>query len=71
MSVLRFASDLAEVITVTQAAPAPGPPKKCDDRSFFDVSIYTSHLSRTHIIISSFVPMLKKLQNKKLFHPKK
>ncbi|KAJ0172559.1 hypothetical protein K1T71_011698 [Dendrolimus kikuchii] len=29
--------DLAEVITVTQAAPAPGPPKKCDDRSFFDL----------------------------------
>lgn len=29
--------DLAEVITVTQASPAPGPPKKCDDRSFFDL----------------------------------
>ncbi|XP_049878278.1 myotubularin-related protein 13 [Pectinophora gossypiella] len=29
--------DLAEVITVTQAPPAPGPPKKCDDRSFFDL----------------------------------
>ncbi|CAB3252550.1 unnamed protein product [Arctia plantaginis] len=29
--------DLAEVITVTQAAAAPGPPKKCDDRSFFDL----------------------------------
>lgn len=27
------------MITVTQAAPAQGPPKKCDDRSFFDVSI--------------------------------
>lgn len=29
--------DLAEVITVTQAPPAPGPPKKTDDRSFFDL----------------------------------
>lgn len=29
--------DLAEVITVTQAPSAPGPPKKCDDRSFFDL----------------------------------
>ncbi|CAG9782497.1 unnamed protein product [Diatraea saccharalis] len=29
--------DLAEVITVVQASPAPGPPKKCDDRSFFDL----------------------------------
>ncbi|XP_053616581.1 myotubularin-related protein 13 [Plodia interpunctella] len=29
--------DLGEVITVSQAAPAPGPPKKCDDRSFFDL----------------------------------
>ncbi|XP_052749763.1 myotubularin-related protein 5 [Galleria mellonella] len=29
--------DLGEVITVTQAPPAPGPPKKCDDRSFFDL----------------------------------
>ncbi|CAG9128764.1 unnamed protein product [Plutella xylostella] len=29
--------DLAEVLTVTQAPPAPGPPKKCDDRSFFDL----------------------------------
>ncbi|XP_052744607.1 myotubularin-related protein 5 isoform X3 [Bicyclus anynana] len=29
--------DLAEVLTVTQAAPAPGPPKKCDERSFFDL----------------------------------
>ncbi|XP_063366125.1 myotubularin-related protein 13 [Cydia amplana] len=29
--------DLAEVITVMQAPPAPGPPKKCDDRSFFDL----------------------------------
>ncbi|CAK1542502.1 unnamed protein product [Leptosia nina] len=31
--------DLAEVIAVSGAAPAPGPPKKCDDRSFFDVRI--------------------------------
>ncbi|XP_050355380.1 myotubularin-related protein 13 [Nymphalis io] len=29
--------DLAEVLTVMQAPPAPGPPKKCDDRSFFDL----------------------------------
>ncbi|XP_039747525.1 myotubularin-related protein 5 isoform X2 [Pararge aegeria] len=29
--------DLAEVLTVSQAAPAPGPPKKCDERSFFDL----------------------------------
>jgi len=31
-------SDLAEVMSVTPAAPAPGPPKKTDDKSFFDVS---------------------------------
>ncbi|XP_072945453.1 myotubularin-related protein 5 [Epargyreus clarus] len=29
--------DLAEVLTVSPAAAAPGPPKKCDDRSFFDL----------------------------------
>ncbi|CAH2055654.1 unnamed protein product, partial [Iphiclides podalirius] len=29
--------DLAEVIAVSQAPPAPGPPKKCDERSFFDL----------------------------------
>ena len=26
-------------MSVTPAAPAPGPPKKTDDKSFFDVSI--------------------------------
>jgi hypothetical protein len=25
-------------MSVTPAAPAPGPPKKTDDKSFFDVS---------------------------------
>lgn len=30
--------DLAEVMSVTPAPPAPGPPKKTDDKSFFDVS---------------------------------
>lgn len=29
--------DLAEVMSVTQAPPAPGPPKKTDDKSFFDL----------------------------------
>jgi myotubularin-related protein 5/13 len=29
--------DLAEVMSVTPAAPAPGAPKKTDDKSFFDV----------------------------------
>ncbi|XP_065158308.1 myotubularin-related protein 13 isoform X2 [Atheta coriaria] len=29
--------DLSEVISVTQATPAPGPPKKTDDKSFFDL----------------------------------
>ncbi|KAJ2945302.1 hypothetical protein O0L34_g9382 [Tuta absoluta] len=29
--------DLAEVMAVSAAPPAPGPPKKCDDRSFFDL----------------------------------
>jgi len=33
-------TDLAEVVSVTPAAPMPGPPKKTDDKSFFDVSIY-------------------------------
>lgn len=35
-----FLVDLAEVMSVTQAPPAPGPPKKTDDKSFFDVSIF-------------------------------
>lgn len=35
---LNLFEDLAEVVSVTQAAPAPGPPKKTDDKSFFDVS---------------------------------
>lgn len=34
-------ADLAEVVSVTPAAPMPGPPKKTDDKSFFDVSIYS------------------------------
>lgn len=29
--------DLAEVMSVTQAQPTPGPPKKTDDKSFFDL----------------------------------
>ncbi|XP_025829760.1 myotubularin-related protein 13 isoform X2 [Agrilus planipennis] len=29
--------DLAEVMSVTQALPTPGPPKKTDDKSFFDL----------------------------------
>lgn len=32
--------DLAEVMSVTQANPTPGAPKKTDDKSFFDVSNY-------------------------------
>lgn len=32
--------DLAEVVSVSPAAPMPGPPKKTDDKSFFDVSTY-------------------------------
>lgn len=34
----KYVSDLAEVVSVTPASPAPGPPKKTDDKSFFDVS---------------------------------
>lgn len=30
--------DLAEVMSVSSASPAPGAPKKTDDKSFFDVS---------------------------------
>lgn len=33
-------ADLAEVVSVTPAAPMPGPPKKTDDKSFFDVSMH-------------------------------
>lgn len=33
-------ADLAEVVSVNPAAPMPGPPKKTDDKSFFDVSTY-------------------------------
>jgi len=32
--------DLAEVMSVSQANPTPGAPKKTDDKSFFDVSIF-------------------------------
>lgn len=32
-------TDLAEVVSVTPAVPVPGPPKKTDDKSFFDVNI--------------------------------
>jgi len=30
--------DLAEVMSVSQANPTPGAPKKTDDKSFFDVN---------------------------------
>ncbi|KAJ8931407.1 hypothetical protein NQ314_015679 [Rhamnusium bicolor] len=33
--------DLAEVMSVNPAPPGPGPPKKTDDKSFFDVSSFT------------------------------
>jgi myotubularin-related protein 5/13 len=33
----RTVSDLAEVMSVSSATPAPGPPKKTDDKSFFDL----------------------------------
>lgn len=38
MNIYNFA-DLAEVVSVTPAQPMPGPPKKTDDKSFFDVNI--------------------------------
>lgn len=38
---IKSIADLAEVVSVTPAAPMPGPPKKTDDKSFFDVSIYS------------------------------
>lgn len=37
--------DLAEVMSVTPAAPAPGPPKKTDDKSFFDVSTFVKFIN--------------------------
>lgn len=41
--------DLAEVQSVAPAAPAPGPPKKSEDKSFFDVSIlYTFNEKNTN-----------------------
>ena len=39
LSFLFFQSDLAEVVSVTPAAPVQAPGKKTDDKSFFDVSI--------------------------------
>lgn len=33
-----YCKDLAEVVSVAPAPPAPGPPKKTDNKSFFDVS---------------------------------
>lgn len=42
-------TDLAEVVSVTPAAPMPGPPKKTDDKSFFDVSIFYFN-RKTYII---------------------
>jgi hypothetical protein len=37
LPIIMMFSDLAEVMSVTVAAPARGPPKKTDDRSFIDV----------------------------------
>lgn len=37
--------DLAEVMSVSQANPTPGAPKKTDDKSFFDVSSYCCFLT--------------------------
>lgn len=36
-------ADLAEVVSVTPATPTPGPPKKTDDKSFFDVSYFATY----------------------------
>lgn len=37
LKLLHYFSDLAEVMSVTQAVPTAGAPKKTDDKSFFDV----------------------------------
>lgn len=49
-------TDLAEVVSVTPAQPMPGPPKKTDDKSFFDVNtksfyIFLSIEKVFHIIL--------------------
>lgn len=42
--------DLGEVVSVTQATPTPGPPKKTDDKSFFDVSFLFNSFLKLVII---------------------
>lgn len=46
--------DLAEVMSVTQVPPIPGPPKKTDDKSFFDVSSILYQI-KLHVKIMSYV----------------
>lgn len=46
--------DLAEVMSVSQANPTPGAPKKTDDKSFFDVS-YLSIVQECFFFISFIV----------------
>lgn len=56
-------TDLAEVVSVTPAQPMPGPPKKTDDKSFFDVNvsfciiyyIFKNEISIICLYICSFV----------------
>lgn len=42
--------DLTEVMSVSQANPTPGAPKKTDDKSFFDVSIIYIYTYKNIII---------------------
>lgn len=49
-------TDLAEVVSVTPAAPMPGPPKKTDDKSFFDVSLHIILIKKyTHFKYKFFI----------------
>lgn len=47
--------DLAEVMSVSQANPTPGAPKKTDDKSFFDVSYYLFLFSNEmYLVVTMF-----------------
>lgn len=47
---VKIVIDLAEVMSVQPVAPAPGPPKKTDDKSFFDVSVIVAFRNDLFVI---------------------
>lgn len=46
-------------MSVSQANPTPGAPKKTDDKSFFDVSIMFSNQIHLSVILNIFIFQLR------------